>query len=650
MIEQVEPAERIQYFIGAHQWLTVTDREESDWLQSLVSSVRAETTEVPRVGTTIGDRLDLESVIGEGGMGIVYLAEHRYLRQKVAVKLMKGALLENETIRRRFLDEAARAKALKHENVVPILDAGVTDGLPYLVMEYIEGHDLQDQLAGGPLDPPEALRVLQPVARALDFAHERGIVHRDVKPGNILISKDGHVYLTDFGIARETVEKSAMTRAGAFVGTLEYAAPEQIRGEEVDGRTDIYALGCVLYHCLAGDPPFVANTDFELMKAHTELPRPKLTEVRGDLSQELDHVIATAMATSREDRYESCEALLAKVRAALEGGAQTRVPGAGDTATLPPPRKRKRDEARQPPKEPVVAKAPPPAEPPEEPKPGPDDTGEPPPHGPKPAGAEQPAWRRKNVLVAGGGLLAAIVIVVAVVAGTGGGDETSGPGPSAPPAEPSGGGAAPPSELPPTDPLLTDGTLTDGLLTDGVLTDGFLTDGVLTDGFLTDLFLTDPLTDPFLTDEVLTDGTEEPFPTVAEGELLAYAPIATATCERYLSGNPVSGAIQCSSVEGITFWHEKWPDQAAMFNAYNSYSTGVSATPGAGHCSGTLPAENFWNGNVQANLGRILCYFGEDGTAWMIWTHVALNTMSYANGTDPASLYDWWLREYVARF
>jgi protein kinase-like protein len=491
--------------------------------------------------------------------------------------------------------------------------------------------------------------VLQPVARALDFAHERGIVHRDVKPGNILISKDGHVYLTDFGIARETVEKSAMTRAGAFVGTLEYAAPEQIRGEEVDGRTDIYALGCVLYHCLAGDPPFVANTDFELMKAHTELPRPKLTEVRGDLSQELDNVIATAMATSREDRYESCEALLAKARAALEGGAQTRVPGADDTATLPPPRKRKRDEAKQPPKEAVVAQAPPPAEPPEEPKPEPDEAGEPPPHEPKPAGAAQPAWRRKNVLVAGGGLLAAIVIVVAVVAGTGGGDETSGPGPSAPPAEPSGGGIAPPSEVPLTDSLLTDPLVTDPVITDPIVTDPVLTDGFLTDGFLTDGFLTDT----FLTDGVLTDTGNDDFPNSVENELLSYAPVTVSFCDRYTSANAVSGGITCEFTDdGISVWHEKWIDQTTMFNYYYEFVQSVSAVRGQGHCAGQLPAENYWTGaaDTTVGLGGALCYLDASGGVWLIWTHDNLNILSYAYGTDRVALYDWWLREYVGRF
>jgi serine/threonine-protein kinase len=659
MIEQVEPAERIQYFIGAHQWLSVAEREESDWLQSLASAVRTETTEVPRVGTTIGDRLDLESVIGEGGMGIVYLAEHRYLRQKVAVKLMKGALLENENVRRRFLDEAARAKALRHENVVPILDAGVAEGLPYLVMDYIEGHDLQDQLAGGPIDPPEALRILQPVARALDFAHERGIIHRDVKPGNILISKDGHVYLTDFGIARETMERSAMTRAGAFVGTLEYAAPEQIRGEEVDERTDIYALGCVLYHCLAGNPPFTANTDFELMKAHTELPRPELSQARKDLPKELDSVVATAMATSREDRYESCEALLAKARAALEGGAQTRVPGADDTGTLRPARRRKKEEARaEPPEDGAVTPAappatpPPPEPPPAEPPPQADGAGEPPPPPREPEVAPKPAWKRRNVLVAGGGLVAAIAIIVGVVAGTGGGDGVEPSANPPPPTEPSGGGGVlPPSEdaetLPPltdplvTDPLVTDSSLTDPLVTDSVLTDGFLTDGFLTDGFLTD---------GFLTDGTSTGVVEEPFPNVVESDLLSYASTAE-FCNRFFSANPVSGAIVCSTQEGITTWHEKWIDASEMFGTYGSFVSGAGAVRGGTDCS-QLPAENFWAGlsNPNVGLGGVLCYEGEDGSLWLIWTHDSRSILSYATYGVMTSLYDWWVAQYRNRF
>jgi ABC-type branched-subunit amino acid transport system substrate-binding protein/streptogramin lyase len=253
----------------------------------------------------------VDSLIGRGGMGVVYRAWDVSLNRPVALKLIAPELAQDERFRARFLRESRLAASLDHPNVVPIHEAGERDGRLYLAMRFVEGSDLRTLLdREGKLSPERALGVLAQIADALDAAHRRGLVHRDVKPGNVLLDEEGHAYLSDFGITKQVGGDS--TDTGRMVGTLDYLAPEQIRGEAVDGRTDVYALGCVLYECLSGAPPFRRDTEAETLWAHMQDEPPSL---RGQ--PDLDPVLRKALAKDREGRHESCGELLAAASTAL---------------------------------------------------------------------------------------------------------------------------------------------------------------------------------------------------------------------------------------------------------------------------------------------------------------------------------------------
>ena len=285
--------------------------------------------ETTRIGTTVaGYRID--SVLGRGGMSVVYLAEHLRLGRKVALKVLAPALAEDEGFRDRFTRESRRAAELDHPNVIPIYDAGEDgEGLLYIAMRYVEGRDLRSVLnEDGAQNPGRAFFILEQVASALDAAHDRDLIHRDVKPPNILIAEPSdHVYLTDFGVVKHTATRG-VTQTGFFVGTLEYAAPEQIEGRPADPRTDVYALGCVLYETLVGKPPFERDSDVALMHAHLSAPPPRVTDARPDLPKGLDRVVATAMAKATEERFPRCPELVEAARAAVlrrPSGAQRTV-------------------------------------------------------------------------------------------------------------------------------------------------------------------------------------------------------------------------------------------------------------------------------------------------------------------------------------
>jgi ABC-type branched-subunit amino acid transport system substrate-binding protein/streptogramin lyase len=251
--------------------------------------------------TFAGYRVD--SLISRGGMGVVYRATDLSLERPVALKLIAPELAEDDRFRERFLREPRLAASLDHPNVIPIYEAGERDGQLYLAMRYVEGSDLRTILRrDGKLQPERALLILAQIAAALDAAHQRALVHRDVKPANVLLDEDGHAYLTDFGITKQLGGES--TDTGRVVGTLDYLAPEQIRGDPVDGRTDVYALACVLYECLSGSPPFHRDSEAETLWGHMqEQPAP----LRGH--PRLDAVLDKALAKDREDRYETCTAL-----------------------------------------------------------------------------------------------------------------------------------------------------------------------------------------------------------------------------------------------------------------------------------------------------------------------------------------------------
>jgi serine/threonine-protein kinase len=240
----------------------------------------------------------IDAVLGRGGMGTVYLATQERLDRRVALKLIAPELAEDAEFRARFLRESQLAASLDDPNVIPIYDTDEVDGVLYLAMRYVRGASLLALLRErGSLPQGETLTVSRQIARALDAAHAAGLVHRDVKPANILVADPGgHAYLCDFGLAKRT-SSQAVTRAGFFLGTVDYSAPEQIEGGAVDGRADVYALACVVYHCLAGRPPFVRDSELAVLHAHLHDALPSL----GDSA--LDAVLAKATAKRREARF-----------------------------------------------------------------------------------------------------------------------------------------------------------------------------------------------------------------------------------------------------------------------------------------------------------------------------------------------------------
>ena len=291
----------------------------------------------------------IEAPIGRGGMGIVYRAEHLRLGRKVALKLLAPELAENGGFRARFERESRVAALLDHPNIVPLFEAGEADGLLFIAMRYVEGTDLRALLDDhAPLEPERALAIAAQVGSALDAAHIRGLVHRDVKPGNILIAADGgidapeHCYLADFGLTKDTSSPVELTATGTFVGTIDYIAPEQIEGGRVDPRTDVYSLGCLLYHCLSGTVPFVREGDVAVIYAHLSEPPPRISAVRPDLPAGLDAVLGKALEKAPERRFTTCSDLVAAAREVIDaagpvasGAAPRAVPAFGDPLDVP---------------------------------------------------------------------------------------------------------------------------------------------------------------------------------------------------------------------------------------------------------------------------------------------------------------------------
>jgi serine/threonine-protein kinase len=275
-----------------------------------------------RIGTEVGGYRILEP-LGSGGTSVVYRAEHVRLGRPAALKLLTPALGEAD-FRERFLRESQLAASLDHPSIVPVYDAGEEDDLLYIAMACVDGSDLKTLLvAEGPLPLRRTLRIGGQIASALDAAHARGLVHRDVKPANILVRPDDRAFLSDFGVVKELASNGG-TRTGSFIGTIEYSAPEQIEGREVDARTDVYSLACVLYECLTGTAPFHRASEVAVLNAHLHAPPPKLTKAVPELPPALEQVIAKALSKSPLDRYSSCGELLAEARSAA---AERRVHG-----------------------------------------------------------------------------------------------------------------------------------------------------------------------------------------------------------------------------------------------------------------------------------------------------------------------------------
>jgi len=298
-----------------------------------------------RIGTRLG-AYRIERLIGRGGMGMVFLAEHVHLGRMVALKILPPDLARDESFRKRFVRESRLAAGIEHPNVIPVYDAGESEGDLFIAMKYVEGTDLRALLQQrGRLDPEHALALLEPVGAALDAAHREGLVHRDVKPGNILIAAKDHVYLSDFGLTKRTSADTSVTATGYFVGTMSYAPPEQIQSHDLDGRADQYSLACVAFECLTGRVPFVRDTDVALLYAHLQEPPPAASDYGPELPPAVDEVLERGMAKSRDDRYASCSTLVEALRGAIRGtalpppeapaGAPATTGGIG--ATRPPP-------------------------------------------------------------------------------------------------------------------------------------------------------------------------------------------------------------------------------------------------------------------------------------------------------------------------
>jgi tRNA A-37 threonylcarbamoyl transferase component Bud32 len=260
----------------------------------------------------------IEELVGRGGMGLVYRALDLRLKRHVALKFITPELASDERFRSRFLRESELAASLDHPNVVPIYDAGETHDRLYLTMRYVEGTDLGTLLrAEGPLVPARALAISRQVGRALDAAHAGGLVHRDVKPSNVLLDVTEHVYLADFGLTRRHAEDGAFPGDGQSLGTLAYLAPEQIEGAGADGRADVYALGCLLFECLTGQKPFEEASSLAIAWAHLEEEPPAASGRNSSLPHSLDAVLLKALAKDPADRYGTCEALVDAAEEAL---------------------------------------------------------------------------------------------------------------------------------------------------------------------------------------------------------------------------------------------------------------------------------------------------------------------------------------------
>jgi serine/threonine protein kinase len=295
----------------------------------------------PTIGTQLGS-YRIEALLGRGGMGVVYRAEDLRLGRKVALKLLASHVTEDARFRSRFLAESRLAASIDHAGIVPIYEAGESDGQLYIAMRYVEGTDLGSLLhREGPMEPLRAVELVAQLGHALDAAHARGLAHRDVKPSNALIAMEGveeHLYLADFGLTERIATAGGVTAGDRLVGTVDYLAPERIAGEPADGRADLYSLGCVLFEVLAGEVPFPRDSEVAAIYAHLEEDPPRVSERRPGLPVALDAVVARAMAKDPKDRWQSGAELVAAARAALAPPGADAPPQARRVRRQPPRR------------------------------------------------------------------------------------------------------------------------------------------------------------------------------------------------------------------------------------------------------------------------------------------------------------------------
>jgi non-specific serine/threonine protein kinase len=286
----------------------------------------------------------IEEVAARGGMGVVYRATQLRLTRTVALKLVTPAMARDPSFRERFRREWMIAASIDHPNVIPVYEAGEENEVLYIAMRWVEGTDLREAMAGGPLEPSRAAHIVSQVASALDAAHQRDLIHRDVKPANILITGQDHVYLTDFGLTKHASSISGLTRTGQWMGTVDYTAPEQIEGVSVTSQTDVYSLGCVLFEALTGRTPYQRENDLATLWAHVYAPPPSVLEVSPGIPAALDDVVQRAMAKDPAKRYASAGELGRATLAAAQG---KHAPAADRIRAALPPRDKPASKPRE---------------------------------------------------------------------------------------------------------------------------------------------------------------------------------------------------------------------------------------------------------------------------------------------------------------
>ena len=301
-------------------------------------------TPAPRIGTEFAG-YRIEGLLGRGGMGVVYRAEHPRLGATIALKVMEPELALDEGFRERFVREARAAARIKHPNIIPIYDAGEWHGDLYIAMRYIEGDELKSLLRkDGALSVPQTCVIGLQIASALDAAHRNGLIHRDVKPGNILVEPGPDpdsapiAYLADLGLTKRVDSRSGATESGELLGTIDYIAPEQISGARVDGRADAYSLACVLFECLTGSLPYVRENQAAVLWAHLHDEVPRASAVNPSLSPTVDAALARGMAKSPDDRFATARELVEGLQTPLEAAATVKRDGGRTVpiSSLPP--------------------------------------------------------------------------------------------------------------------------------------------------------------------------------------------------------------------------------------------------------------------------------------------------------------------------
>jgi serine/threonine-protein kinase len=585
----------------------------------------------PRIGSSVAG-YQLEALIGRGGMSFVYLAEHVRLGRKVALKLLAPPLAKDESFRVRFERESQRAAEIDHPNIIPIYDAGEADGELYIAMKYVAGSDLKQLIAREKtLSVSRALFLLEQAAAALDAAHDRDLIHRDVKPANILVEDASErVYVTDFGVVKHTLTRG-QTRTGFFVGTTDYAAPEQIEARDVDARTDVYSLGCVLYECLAGSPPFDRAADVAVMHAHLTQPPPLLSSVRSDLPKSLDRTIARAMAKDPDERYSTCSELMQAARAAALSSHSTdrearpvAAPTIASAATAGAVTAAAGTAAGQPPvsagtaadqplgthetvvPEPVAAQAtsaPTDQQPPDQPPPAaPPSTA-----GPPPSQGRGRSWLIGGLAAVAAAVAAGLIVFFVTRSD---GEETA-----SPPARTAAETTA--------DPATTAQATTDS--------------GAGTE---------------------TGEATTAPAESGATNDLAALVP-AEVFRRCGLATSPPAGATAAAVCVPSSGDEDNFPDQlelsiypdaAALNEAYDRIAAEHDIQRDSGRCNGTnWGGERSWNHGPDRPGGRELCYFDGDD-AVLVWSHEKLDQPNHHDllgiarqgGLDHTALNTWW--------